>query len=46
MEIVHQGPLPLLLLYQIYIGRITLREQEIANYREFWNPTWNLDAFV
>lgn len=31
---------------QIYVGRITMREGKIANYREFWNPGWILDAFV
>lgn len=31
---------------QIYVGRITLREGKIANYREFWNPGWILDAFL
>ena len=31
---------------QIYVGRITLREGKIANYREFWNPSWILDAFM
>ncbi|WP_229216484.1 nuclear transport factor 2 family protein [Dyadobacter sp. 3J3] len=31
---------------QIYIGRITLRENQISHYREFWNPSWILDAFV
>ncbi|THU30239.1 hypothetical protein FAM09_30530 [Niastella caeni] len=31
---------------QIYVGRITLREGKIANYREFWNPSWILDAFL
>ncbi|WP_343675032.1 nuclear transport factor 2 family protein [Chitinophaga sp.] len=31
---------------QIYMGRITLREGKIANYRELWNPAWILDAFV
>lgn len=31
---------------QIYVGRITLREGKITNYREFWNPAWIIDAFV
>ena len=31
---------------QIYIGRITLRGGKIAHYREFWNPSWILDAFL
>ena len=31
--------------HQIYIGRITLRGEQIAHYREFWNPSWTLDAF-
>jgi len=31
---------------QIYVGRITLRDGKIANYREFWNPSWILDAFL
>ena len=31
---------------QIYVGRITLRGEEIAYYREFWNPAWILDAFI
>lgn len=32
--------------HQVYIGRITLRGEQIAHYREYWNPTWILDAFV
>jgi uncharacterized protein len=32
--------------HQIYVGRITLPEQKISHYREFWNPIWILDAFV
>lgn len=31
---------------QIYIGRITLQGGKIAHYREFWNPSWILDAFL
>lgn len=31
---------------QIYIGRIILKENKIQAYREFWNPTWILDAFL
>jgi uncharacterized protein len=31
---------------QIYVGRITLREGKIAKYRELWNPSWILDAFL
>lgn len=31
---------------QIYIGRITLQGEQIKHYREFWNPSWILDAFV
>lgn len=31
---------------QLYVGRITLRAGKIALYREYWNPTWILDAFV
>ena len=31
---------------QIYIGCITLRGGKIAHYREFWNPSWILDAFL
>jgi len=32
--------------HQVYIGRITMRGEQIAHYREYWNPTWILDAFV
>jgi len=32
--------------YQVYIGRISLRGDQIAHYREFWNPSWILEAFV
>jgi len=32
--------------HQIYVGRITLRGEKIAYYREFWNPSWILDAFL
>ncbi|MCF2443526.1 PhzA/PhzB family protein [Dyadobacter sp. CY345] len=31
---------------QIYIGRITLEGEQIKHYREYWNPSWILDAFV
>ena len=30
---------------QVYIGRITLRGEQITRYREYWNPSWILDAF-
>ncbi|GAB2796526.1 hypothetical protein HNQ93_004353 [Hymenobacter luteus] len=32
--------------HQEYIGRLTLRGEQIAHYREYWNPTWILEAFV
>ncbi|AZA82380.1 hypothetical protein C1637_08730 [Chryseobacterium lactis] len=31
---------------QVYIGRITLKENKISAYCEYWNPAWILDAFV
>lgn len=31
---------------QIYMGRITLRDEKIAHYREIWNPSWILEAFL
>jgi len=31
---------------QIYIGRMTVKENKISCYREFWNPIWIMDAFV
>lgn len=31
---------------QIFVGRITLREGKIANFREYWNPAWILEAFL
>ncbi len=31
---------------QIYIGRITLQGEQIKHYREYWNPSWILDAFI
>jgi hypothetical protein len=33
-------------MQQIYLGRITLRDRKIAHYRELWNPSWILDAFL
>lgn len=31
---------------QAYIGHLTLRENKIAGYREYFNPIWIMDAFV
>lgn len=31
---------------QLFIARITMSGDKIANFKEFWNPTWILDAFV
>ena len=32
--------------HQVYVGRLTMRGDKIAHYREFWNPTWILEAFA
>lgn len=32
--------------HQLFIARITMSGDKIANFKEFWNPTWILDAFV
>jgi Ketosteroid isomerase-related protein len=32
--------------HQLYIGQLTLKDNKIAAYREYWNPIWILDAFV
>ncbi|MEN5055183.1 nuclear transport factor 2 family protein [Sphingobacterium kitahiroshimense] len=32
--------------HQIYIGRITLQDDKILSYREYWNPIWIMDAFM
>lgn len=32
--------------HQVYIGRIRLRGEQIAHYREYWNPSWILEAFL
>lgn len=32
--------------HQIYVGRITLKDGKISRYREFWNPSWIMDAFM
>ncbi|MGD1317810.1 nuclear transport factor 2 family protein [Chryseobacterium sp. 2R14A] len=31
---------------QLFIARITMSGDKIANFKEYWNPTWILDAFV
>ncbi|MEO8255191.1 MAG: nuclear transport factor 2 family protein [Flavobacterium sp.] len=31
---------------QLFIARITMSGNKIANFKEYWNPTWILDAFV
>ncbi|AII54400.1 nuclear transport factor 2 family protein [Hymenobacter sp. APR13] len=32
--------------HQIYVGRLTMRGEQIARYREYWNPSWIMEAFV
>lgn len=32
--------------HQIYVCRLTMRGEQIAHYREYWNPSWILEAFV
>jgi len=32
--------------HQLYIGRITIKDEKISAYREFWNPVWIMDAFM
>ena len=34
------------LYQQIYVGRTSIRGEQIANYREYWNPTSIFEAFV
>lgn len=31
---------------QMFIARITMSGDKIANFKEYWNPTWILDAFL
>jgi ketosteroid isomerase-like protein len=31
---------------QFFIARITMNGDKIANFKEYWNPTWILDAFL
>lgn len=31
---------------QLFIARITMSGDKIANFKEYWNPTWILDAFL
>lgn len=31
---------------QLFIARITMSGDKISNFKEYWNPTWILDAFV
>ncbi|KFC21520.1 nuclear transport factor 2 family protein [Epilithonimonas lactis] len=31
---------------QIFIARITMNGDKISNFKEYWNPTWIIDAFV
>ncbi len=31
---------------QLFIARITMSGDKIANFKEYWNPAWILDAFL
>jgi len=32
--------------HQMFIARMTMNGDKIAHFKEYWNPTWIIDAFV